>query len=157
MFEGGAPVDCTYYWCSLCGCLRVDAQQDGVAHYAPGTRSPLESEPPCVSVRDLREEVSTLLAQADAQQHWSTRALRAEATLESLEASVCALRDGYRDEYEDSLQADRDRMELALRNVLALTRRIAKVDPENAAHLRRFCAQAGVELTVLRGEGAQDG
>ena len=40
----------------------------------------------------------------------------------------------------------------ALRNVLALSHRLAKTDPENAAHLRRFCAEAGVAPSITREE-----
>lgn len=49
------------------------------------------------------------------------------------------------------LAAQAARMHLALRNVLALSHRIAKRDPENAGHLRRFCASAGVVPSILRG------
>jgi len=39
---------------------------------------------------------------------------------------------------------------LALRNVLALAACIAKTDPTNADHLRRFCAAAGVVPEITR-------
>lgn len=45
---------------------------------------------------------------------------------------------------------ERDELRLSLRNVLALSHRIARTDPENAAHLRRFCASGGVVPSVTR-------
>jgi hypothetical protein len=50
------------------------------------------------------------------------------------------------------LLAEVRKARLALRNVLALSHRIRKTDTENADHLVRFCASAGVEATVLRAE-----
>lgn len=41
-------------------------------------------------------------------------------------------------------------MRRGLKNVLALSHRIARADPENATHLRRFCESAGVVPEVLR-------
>ena len=41
-------------------------------------------------------------------------------------------------------EAERDSARIALRNVLALSHRMRKADRENAAHLVRFCASAGV-------------
>jgi hypothetical protein len=41
-------------------------------------------------------------------------------------------------------------MELALRNVLALSHRMRKTDPTNAEHLRRFCEAAGVVPQIIR-------
>lgn len=50
------------------------------------------------------------------------------------------------------LGEESDRMETALRNVLMLSHRIRKTDPENADHLVRFCRGAGIEGSVLRGD-----
>lgn len=47
-----------------------------------------------------------------------------------------------------------DARHLALRNVLALAARLRRTDPENAAHLIRFCAAAGVVPEILRAEAA---
>jgi hypothetical protein len=41
---------------------------------------------------------------------------------------------------------------LALRNVRALAKRLHRTDPENAAHLLRFCDEAGVIDRFLRVE-----
>lgn len=48
------------------------------------------------------------------------------------------------------LGEESDRMETALRNVLMLSHRIRKTDPENADHLARFCREAGIEPSILR-------
>lgn len=45
-----------------------------------------------------------------------------------------------------------EQLRLALRNVRALAAsRIRKTDPENAAHLLRFCEEAGIVPDLLRG------
>ncbi len=43
------------------------------------------------------------------------------------------------------------RMRLALRNVRALAKRTAKANPETSKHLLRFCEEAGVTGSILRG------
>lgn len=43
-----------------------------------------------------------------------------------------------------------ERLRRALKNVLALSHRIRKTDPENAEHLRRFCAEVGVVPEITR-------
>ena len=50
------------------------------------------------------------------------------------------------------LGEESDRMSLSLRNVLMLSNRIRKTDPESAEHLVRFCREAGVEDSVTRAE-----
>lgn len=50
------------------------------------------------------------------------------------------------------LGEESDRMSLSLRNVLMLSKRIRKTDPENAEHLVRFCREAGIEDSILRGD-----
>jgi len=50
------------------------------------------------------------------------------------------------------LGEESDRMETALRNALMLSHRIRKTDPESADHLVRFCLEAGVQGSVLRGD-----
>ena len=51
---------------------------------------------------------------------------------------------------DEPLRKELDRARRALRNVLALSHRIARTDEENAAHLRRFCAEAGVVPEITR-------
>lgn len=46
------------------------------------------------------------------------------------------------------------RMEIALRNVRMLAKRMRKTDPENAAHLLRFVASTGIEDSFLRDNAA---
>lgn len=52
----------------------------------------------------------------------------------------------------DELGAENDQMSTALRNVLMLSKRIRKTDPENAEHLVRFCREAGVEDSIVRSD-----
>ena len=42
--------------------------------------------------------------------------------------------------------------ELALRNVMLLAQKMKRKHPELAGHLLRFCSDAGVRPTILRGE-----
>lgn len=44
------------------------------------------------------------------------------------------------------------RMRLALRNVRGLAKKTAKANPETSKHLLRFCDEAGVTDSILRGE-----
>lgn len=48
------------------------------------------------------------------------------------------------------MREDLLRAELELRNVLALSNKLQKKDPENAGHLQRFCARAGIVPSVMR-------
>jgi len=52
----------------------------------------------------------------------------------------------------DKAEAEAARMELSLRNVLAMAMRMTRASqlPETAAHLIRFCREAGVEPSILR-------
>jgi hypothetical protein len=47
--------------------------------------------------------------------------------------------------------AEIERLKSALKNVRALAMQLRKVDPTNAAHFLRFCEEAGVVGSVLRG------
>ncbi len=49
-----------------------------------------------------------------------------------------------------SCEGDAKAATLALRNVRALATRLRRTDPENAAHLLRFCESAGVVGRILR-------
>lgn len=53
---------------------------------------------------------------------------------------------------EDSL-AEAAQARRSLESVRMLAMRLRRTDPENAAHLLRFCAEAGVTGNVLRSEG----
>ena len=49
------------------------------------------------------------------------------------------------------MNADREhRLELSLRNCLALARRMQSKDPEAWGHVIRFCREAGIEPSILR-------
>lgn len=50
-----------------------------------------------------------------------------------------------------------DQMRRSLRNVMMLSHRIRKRDPENADHLLRFCRDAGVVPSILRDDGTAPG
>jgi hypothetical protein len=53
--------------------------------------------------------------------------------------------------------ADADRLRLALRNVRGLAKRLRRTDPVNADHLLRFCDDAGVVDSILRGSSTGEG
>jgi hypothetical protein len=52
--------------------------------------------------------------------------------------------------YAGSPHETSKRLTLALRNVRALAKRLHRTDPENAAHLLRFCDEAGVKDNIMR-------
>jgi hypothetical protein len=53
---------------------------------------------------------------------------------------------------EWEIEVEYDRALLAIHNVAALAKRLRKTDPENAAHLLRFCREAGWEDSILRND-----
>lgn len=63
--------------------------------------------------------------------------------LDDMPTTIASLRTGL---------AQIERMELALRNVLAMSAKLRKKDPELHKHLDRFCEEAGVQRSVLRGQ-----
>lgn len=58
-FPGGAPMDCTYYWCHRCGMFKIEYAGDPSHYFVPGTAMQWEvlawvfettevaAEPPC--------------------------------------------------------------------------------------------------------------
>jgi hypothetical protein len=52
--------------------------------------------------------------------------------------------------YTGSPHETSKRLTLALRNVRALAKRLHRTDPESAAHLLRFCDEAGVKDNIMR-------
>jgi hypothetical protein len=85
---------------------------------------------------------------------WKAEAMRLDdecevAKAEARDAKASAGRARY-----DLTLARAEKAELALRNVLALANRdVRKVAPQLAEHLVRFCREAGVEPSILRGLG----
>lgn len=53
---------------------------------------------------------------------------------------------------EWEVEVNYDRALRAIENVAALAKRLHKTDPENAEHLARFCREAGIEDSILRGD-----